>query len=103
RADTLSARTRAARRQRRGARLLPGGTVMPDPDIPSYLPHDELGPWQTYLEQVERVAPWIDRDLSQYIDTLSRPKRVLIVDVPIKLDDGTVEHYEGYRVQHNVS
>jgi hypothetical protein len=25
------------------------------------------------------------------------------VDVPIHLDDGTVAHYEGYRVQHNTS
>jgi glutamate dehydrogenase (NAD(P)+) len=28
---------------------------------------------------------------------------VLIVDVPIHMDDGTVAHFEGYRVQHNVS
>lgn len=76
---------------------------MRNPDLPSYLPRDNLGPWQTYLEQVERVAPWIERALCPYIDTLRRPKRVLVVDVPIKLDDGTVEHYEGYRVQHNVS
>jgi glutamate dehydrogenase (NAD(P)+) len=76
---------------------------MHSPDLPSYLPRDHLGPWETYLEQVERVAPWIDRALCPYIDTLRRPKRVLIVDVPIRRDDGTVEHYEGYRVQHNVS
>ena len=28
---------------------------------------------------------------------------MLIVDVPIHMDDGTVAHFEGYRVQHNVS
>jgi glutamate dehydrogenase (NAD(P)+) len=27
----------------------------------------------------------------------------LIVDVPIQLDNGTVAHFEGYRVQHNTS
>jgi glutamate dehydrogenase (NAD(P)+) len=37
------------------------------------------------------------------VETLKRPKRALIVDVPIHLDDGTVAHYEGYRVQHNTS
>ncbi len=27
----------------------------------------------------------------------------MIVDVPIELDNGTIAHYEGYRVQHNLS
>ncbi|MBC7502013.1 MAG: Glu/Leu/Phe/Val dehydrogenase, partial [Herminiimonas sp.] len=34
---------------------------------------------------------------------LKRPKRILIVDVPIERDDGTIAHFEGYRVQHNTS
>jgi glutamate dehydrogenase (NAD(P)+) len=37
------------------------------------------------------------------IETTKRPKRALIVDVPIEMDDGTIAHYEGYRVQHNLS
>lgn len=28
---------------------------------------------------------------------------MLIVDIPIELDNGTVAHFEGYRVQHNTS
>jgi glutamate dehydrogenase (NAD(P)+) len=34
---------------------------------------------------------------------LKRPKRVLIVVVPIERDDGSIAHFEGYRVQHNTS
>ncbi len=71
--------------------------------IPSYLSKDNLGPWETYLQQVEDVTPWLDKELHPWIETLRRPKRILIVDVPIKLDNGTVSHYEGYRVQHNLS
>ena len=70
--------------------------------LPSYLNPDDLGPWATFLEQVDRVLPHLGR-LSVWADTLRRPKRALIVDVPIHMDDGTVHHYEGYRVQHNVS
>ncbi len=70
--------------------------------LPSYLTPHGLGPWATYLEQVDRVLPHLGR-LSIWADTLRRPKRALIVDVPIHMDDGTVRHYEGYRVQHNVS
>ena len=59
-------------------------------------------PWGTYLSQVDRVAPYLGH-LSRWIDTLKRPKRALIVDIPIELDDGTIAHFEGYRVQHNLS
>ncbi|MBB3257822.1 glutamate dehydrogenase (NAD(P)+) [Paraburkholderia bannensis] len=70
--------------------------------VPSYLHADALGPWGNYLRQVDRVAPYLG-SLSRWLETLKRPKRILIVDCPIELDNGTVAHFEGYRVQHNVS
>jgi len=71
--------------------------------LPSYLCRDNLGPWETYLQQIAEVTPWIDGELQPWWETLRRPKRVLVVDVPIKLDNGTIAHFEGYRVQHNLS
>jgi glutamate dehydrogenase (NAD(P)+) len=71
-------------------------------DAPSYLQGSDLGPWGIYLEQIDRVAPYLGK-LGFWIETLKRPKRALIVDVPIQLDDGRVTHFEGYRVQHNTS
>ncbi|OWT58154.1 Glu/Leu/Phe/Val family dehydrogenase [Candidimonas nitroreducens] len=70
--------------------------------LPSYLDPANLGPWGIYLEQVDRVAPYLGR-LGKWVETLKRPKRAMIVDVPVELDDGTVAHFEGYRVQHNIS
>ncbi len=32
---------------------------------------------------------------------LSKPERVLIVKIPVRMDDGRLEVFEGYRVQHN--
>ena len=75
----------------------------PLPGLPSYLSRDNLGPWETYLQQIDEVAPWIDGELQPWVETLRRPKRVLVVDVPIKLDNGAIAHFEGYRVQHNLS
>ncbi len=72
-------------------------------ELPSYLSRDTLGPWGTFLQQVETVTPWLDPALHPWIETLRRPKRILIVDVPIKRDNGVIVHYEGYRVQHNLS
>ncbi|MBR7747589.1 Glu/Leu/Phe/Val family dehydrogenase [Undibacterium baiyunense] len=70
--------------------------------IPSYLTPHATGPWNVYLEQIDRVTPYLG-SLSRWVETLKRPKRILVVDVPIERDDGTIAHFEGYRVQHNTS
>ncbi|NMM15013.1 MAG: Glu/Leu/Phe/Val dehydrogenase [Rhodoferax sp.] len=81
---------------------VPSGTTVPPALLPSYLQADNLGPWGIYLQQVDRVVPYLG-NLARWAETLKRPKRALIVDVPIQLDNGTVAHFEGYRVQHNTS
>jgi len=68
----------------------------------SYIHPTAESPWGTYLAQVDRVIPYLG-PLARWAETLRRPKRSLIVDVPIELDDGSVAHFEGYRVQHNLS
>ena len=68
----------------------------------SYVHPTADSPWGTYLSQVDRVIPYLGR-LARWSETLKRPKRALIVDVPIELDSGEVAHFEGYRVQHNMS
>jgi glutamate dehydrogenase (NAD(P)+) len=75
--------------------------VSPAHAVPSYL-GGATGPWSIFLAQVERVTPYLG-DLAYWVESLKRPKRILIVDVPIKMDDGSVVHFEGYRVQHNTS
>jgi len=37
------------------------------------------------------------------LERLKRPKRALVVSVPIRLDDGAIAVFEGYRVQHNMT
>lgn len=73
----------------------------PSPQL-SYTGTQLPSPWATYLEQVDRVIPHLN-DLARWAETLKHPKRALIVDVPIEMDDGTVRHFEGFRVQHNIS
>jgi len=73
----------------------------PSPQL-SYAAFAAQGPWATYLAQIDRVVPYLG-DLARWAETLKHPKRSLIVDVPIEMDDGTVRHFEGFRVQHNLS
>jgi glutamate dehydrogenase (NAD(P)+) len=68
----------------------------------SYVHPTPDSPWGTYLSQVDRVLPYLG-PLGRWADTLKRPKRSLIVDVPIEMDDGTIAHFEGYRVQHSLT
>ena len=68
----------------------------------SYLNPTATSPWHTYLAQVDRVLPYLGH-LAHWSETLKRPKRALIVDVPIEMDDGRVAHFEGFRVQLNLS
>lgn len=76
---------------------------LPSYQLPSYISRENLGPWHIYLQQVEQVAPLLDKTLWHWVETLRRPKRALIVDVPVRLDNGEIAHFEGYRVHHNTS
>lgn len=70
---------------------------------PSYIEAKQnIAPWEMFLEQVTRVEPYLG-EWSPWIDTLRRPRRALIVDVPVQMDDGGIAHFEGYRVHHNTS
>jgi glutamate dehydrogenase (NAD(P)+) len=68
----------------------------------SFVSPTRNSPWGTYLSQIDAVEPYLG-GLSRWIETLRRPKRALIVDIPIELDNGTVAHFEGYRVQHSLT
>jgi glutamate dehydrogenase (NAD(P)+) len=72
------------------------------PALPADLEPAGVGPWGVFLQQVERATSSLG-ELAYLVETLKRPKRVLIVDVPIRMDDSSVAHFEGYRVQHNTS
>ena len=70
--------------------------------LPSYIDPAHTGPWGMFLEQLDRVAPHLG-PLAEWLDTLRHPKRCLVVDVPVRMDDGRIRHFEGFRVQHNLS
>ena len=60
--------------------------------------HDGL--FSTAMAQFHRAADLIDLD-ETYRGLLSQPKNEIIVNFPVKMDDGTYEVFRGYRIQHN--
>jgi glutamate dehydrogenase (NAD(P)+) len=58
--------------------------------------------WDQALAQLDLAARIMNLDPNVH-EVLRNPKRALIVSVPIRMDDGTVRAFTGYRVHHNTS
>ena len=58
--------------------------------------------WDQALAQLDQAARIMNLDPNVH-EVLRNPKRALIVSVPIRMDDGTVRSFTGYRVHHNTS
>ena len=54
------------------------------------------------VEQFNHAADLLDLD-DGWRAILTQCKRELIVNFPVKMDDGSVEVFTGYRVQHNIA
>ncbi|HEY6535442.1 MAG TPA: Glu/Leu/Phe/Val dehydrogenase [Candidatus Nitrosocosmicus sp.] len=57
-------------------------------------------PYQNALKQLDETAKIINLDANIH-KILAKPKRVLTVSLPVKMDDGSIEVFTGYRSQHN--
>ena len=65
-------------------------------------PLENLNPFDIAKEQFNIAADLIQLDESMRA-VLVNPKRQLIVSIPVKMDDGSISVFEGYRVQHNIA
>lgn len=63
---------------------------------------ETLNPFKIAVKQFNAAADYLNLDDSMR-QVLSRPKRALIVSIPVRMDDGRIEVFEGYRVQHNIA
>lgn len=60
------------------------------------------GPWATALEQLARASELLSLDEGMH-EMLRLPRRSIEVAVPVRLDDGRVRTFPGYRVQHSLT
>ena len=63
---------------------------------------EQLNPFEIAKQQFNRAADYLELDPSMR-RVLESPKRQLIVSIPVKMDGGDVQVFEGYRVQHNIA
>jgi glutamate dehydrogenase (NAD(P)+) len=62
----------------------------------------QVNPYDMALQQFDRVADLLKLDPG-IADILRHPQRELIVHFPVKLDDGNVRVFTGFRVHHNIA
>jgi glutamate dehydrogenase/leucine dehydrogenase len=63
---------------------------------------EEMNPFKIAQSQVDTVAKilGLDPGLTEF---LKNPQRELHVSFPVKMDDGSLKVFKGYRVQHNMA
>ncbi len=64
--------------------------------------HLKENPYDVARTQLRRVADTFGIDES-LVRVLERCKKGVIVSIPTRMDDGRIEVFEGYRVQHNLA
>lgn len=57
-------------------------------------------PWDNVVKQMSLTAEVMKLD-PNILRIIEKPERIVITNFPVTMDDGTVEMFEGYRVQHN--
>lgn len=62
--------------------------------------NNDTNPYKNALTQLEIAAGvlGINKDI---LEILKVPKRILRVFIPVRMDDGSIKNFEGFRVQHN--
>jgi glutamate dehydrogenase (NAD(P)+) len=79
---------------------------MVTPSTPTVVPHTSPSAhpfWQAYLGLLDGAVPLLEPELAARIEGLKHCRRTLQVDVPVRMDDGTIRHFEAWRVQHSLS
>ena len=69
-------------------------------------PSDSTAPepnaFETALRQYDEAAELLNLD-ADVREILRRPKRELVVNFPVEMDDGGIRMFRGYRVHHNIT
>ncbi len=62
----------------------------------------EINPWEAQRARFEMAAQKLNLDEGLW-KVLSLPNREIIVHIPVQMDDGRLEVFTGFRVQHSIA
>ncbi|RAL21396.1 glutamate dehydrogenase [Thermoflavimicrobium daqui] len=61
---------------------------------------ENINPYEIVQRQIESAAEKLGLE-RHVVEILKKPMRVISVSFPVKMDDGSIQVFEGYRSQHN--
>jgi len=62
----------------------------------------ETNPWEAQAARFDFAAQKLNLDRGMW-KILSKPSREITVNIPVQMDDGRIEVFTGYRVQHSIA
>jgi glutamate dehydrogenase (NADP+) len=67
------------------------------------MPHPSTSnPFANAMEQLHKAVALLDHgSLKNKLEELKKPQRIINVSIPVKMDDGSVKEFQGFRVQYN--
>ncbi len=61
----------------------------------------QINPFDNALKQFDKAAKMLNLDENQ-IAMVKEPRRITEVNLPVRLDDGSIRIFKGFRVQHSI-
>lgn len=75
---------------------------MNNPQDSGHLNEPSISAFENAIKQFDAAARVLNLTPNQ-IAVIKQPRRIVEVMMPIRMDDGSIEMFRGYRVQHNVA
>lgn len=63
-------------------------------------PFMTINPFESAMAQLDQAAEFL-KGQEQYINILRSPQRQIEIRIPVKMDDGNIKVFQGYRVQYD--
>ena len=61
-----------------------------------------LNPWEIAQQQIKRACEQLGAEPAAY-EILKQPERLIEVAIPVKMDDGSIKVFQGWRSQHSTA
>lgn len=60
-----------------------------------------INPFDSAMKQLDRAVEYLPKEDHPFISILRHPQRQVQVRLPLRMDDGSIKVFEGYRVQYD--
>jgi glutamate dehydrogenase/leucine dehydrogenase len=61
----------------------------------------QMNPFTSAMQQLDRAAAFLKKDDQPFVQILRVPQRQVQISLPIRMDNGDIKVFEGYRVQYD--